>query len=139
MRISFTGTRKGMSDHQKQQLRQWLLDHAGQVALAAHGCCVGADVEFHELVREVLGRGVFVAVFPSTAKTRAPIPADANYVASPAPPLERDKDIVDLGHDILLVAPLQLLEVTRSGTWATKRYADRRKVPSKIFWRYSDE
>jgi hypothetical protein len=136
MKVSFTGTRKGMTEWQKQQLRKWLLDHKEEISLFAHGCCCGADVEAHAIVREVLGKGTYVAVFPSTAKTRMPVPSDANSVAAPKAPYDRDRDIVKAGSDVLLAAPLDNPEKTlRSGTWATVRLAKKQGTEVVIFWR----
>ena len=133
LRISFTGTREGMNDWQRTQIKTWLIDHRGTVLSAAHGCCVGADVQFHELVREALGRDVLIAVFPSTAKTAAPIPRDSNYVHHQRlDPLIRNKLIIDEGPDVLLAAP-RGPEITRSGTWAAIRYARKKKMLIHIF------
>ena len=110
MKVSFTGTRQGMSAWQKQQLAKFLEEHRSQVALFAHGACSGADLEAHDLVRDVCGSLTFIA-------------------------LKRDRDIVDCGCDLLLAAPLQMSEVLRSGTWSTIRYARKRHVPVQILWR----
>jgi len=136
MRISFTGTRQGMSPWQRQQFLFLLREIGGSMSTFSHGVCVGADVEAHAMVREVLGKRLFVAAFPSTAKTRASMPhEECQSWARPKPPLERDKDIVDFGKDLLVAAPLQMSEVLRSGTWSTVRYARRTRVPVKILWR----
>jgi hypothetical protein len=101
----------------------------------SHGSCVGADVQAHALVRRIFGQRTFIAVFPSTAPTKAPVPPDANFVAVAKPPLERNPDIVDWGCDLLVAAPLQMREVVRSGTWSAIRYARKRKIPVEILWR----
>lgn len=132
MKSSFTGTRSGMTPQQKQLLRDWLDRHKSSISFAAHGCCTGSDIEFHKMVREVCGSGVYIAIYPSTSKTRAPIPEDANFVAKPADPLVRNKDIVRAGHDVLVATPKTLYEVLRSGTWAAIRFARKMKVPIVI-------
>lgn len=134
MKVSFTGTRQGMSDSQKRQFLEFLADYRGKISVFAHGACIGADVEAHAMVRDVLGSSTFIAVFPSTAKTRVHVQG-ADLVADPKPPLERDKDIVDCGSGLLVATPLQMCEVQRSGTWATVRYARKRGVPVRILWR----
>jgi len=123
MKVSFTGTRLGMSRLQRQGLHDALEELRSSIVLFAHGCCIGADVEAHAIAREVCGPKLFIAALPSTAKTRAQVPSDCNFVARAKPPLERDKDIVDLGKDLLIAAPLTDQESTRSGTWHTIRYA----------------
>ena len=134
MKVSFTGTRQGMSAWQKQQLEQFFADHRGEISVFVHGACMGADVEAHYLARRILGKSIFIAVFPSTAKTRVHVQG-TGHVADPKPPLERNKDIVDCGCGLLLAAPLQMSEVLRSGTWSTIRYARKRHVPVQILWR----
>lgn len=124
-----------MDEWQAEQLGKWLTERKNRIVVAAHGCCVGADVQFHELVRKICGRSVFIAAYPSTAKTKAPIPDDADHVAEPKAPLVRNHDIVDCGPDQLLATPKGLAEELRSGTWAAVRYARKRKVPVEIFWR----
>ena len=135
MKVSFTGTRQGMSEWQKQQLDMWAWTNRNKLVQFSHGCCIGADVEAHLIIRKRCENNVFISVFPSTAKTRAEVPADANYIALAKPPLERDKDIVDAGHDLLIAAPLLMKDFSRSGTWATVRYARKKKVPVLILWR----
>jgi hypothetical protein len=138
MRISFTGTRQGMSAWQKQQLEALLRHNYEHAALFAHGACRGADVEAHAIVRKVFGSDVYVAVYPSTAKTKAPLELyeDASFIAVPKAPLARDRDIVDAGRDLLIAAPLQMYEVQRSGTWSTVRYARKKKIRVEILWRF---
>ena len=136
MRVSFTGTRQGMSDWQRQKFEQFLEGYRGIISLFAHGACVGADVEAHAMVRDVLGRSTFMAVFPSTAKTRVHVQG-ADFTADPKPPLERDEDIVRCGCDLLVATPLQMegRGMHGGGTWRTIQYARKRHVPVLILWR----
>lgn len=134
MRVSFTGTRQGMSEWQKQQLEKFFTEHRGEIFAFAHGACAGADVEAHAIAREVFGKELFIAIFPSTAKTRVR-GLDANFEAEPEEPLKRDRKIVDAGYGVLLAAPLQMQEVLRSGTWSTIRYARKKKFRVEILWR----
>ena len=134
MRVSFTGTRDGYNDHQAAGLRKWLREHRNRIVVAAHGCCSGADIQFHHLIREICGKSVFIAVYPSTAKTAAPIPEDADYVADRLPPLERNPLIIRTGPDVLLATPKEMAEVVRSGTWHAIRFANKAGVRTEIFW-----
>lgn len=133
MRISFTGTRAGMSEWQKQQLRKFFESNVNSITYFVHGSCAGADVEAHRIARDTLGRNIYIIAVPSTAKTRVEV--DANYTFDPKPPLERDKDIVNLGCDLLIAAPRRMYEELRSGTWHTVRYARKKKVKVEILWR----
>jgi hypothetical protein len=132
VRVSFTGTRYGCTPHQLKELKSWLHYNKASISLAAHGSCMGADVEFHNLVREICGNAVFLAVYPSTASTRRAVEG-ADFVDHPAPPLVRNKRIVIAG-DFLLVAPRTMNEEVRSGTWHAFRFAKGRNMPYKIFW-----
>jgi hypothetical protein len=127
--ISFSGTREGMSEAQKAQLEQFLLDHKNSIFSLSHGGCVGADAECHAIARRVCGSSLFISVHPSTASARVVIPPDADHVADGLPPLERNRDVVRSGKDLLIVAPLWMVEVLRSGTWSTVRYARFLQVP----------
>jgi hypothetical protein len=132
--VSFTGTREGMTEHQSLSLAQWLSRHRNRIAVFAHGCCTGADVQAHKLFRDVCGSSLFIAVYPSTANTRAPIPPDADFVDDPKPPLMRNRLIVEAGRDVLLACPKDMEEQRRGGTWHAVRYARNIGVPVEIFW-----
>lgn len=135
MKVSFTGTREGMSTLQWIAVRALLLRKRELITLAAHGNCKGSDAEFHKLVREICGKSVYIAVFPSTCNaTRMPDPEDADYIAPPKGPVDRDRDIVRIGHDALIATPLAS-EGRRSGTWTTVRFARKRRVKRYIVLR----
>ena len=134
MKVSFTGTRSGMSAWQKQQLEKFFLDHRGEISVFVHGACMGADEEAHAIARKVFGKSLYIAILPSTAKTRVD-GLDAQFVGARKLPLERDKDIVNLGADLLIATPKEMHEFPRSGTWATVRYARKKKVRVEILWR----
>ena len=136
MRVSFTGTRQGMSDWQKVQFAKFLADRGEEISVFAHGACVGADVEAHGMVCDTLGSKAYIAVFPSTTKTRVHVQG-ADFTADPKPPLERDEDIVRCGCDLLVATPLQMegRGMHGGGTWRTIQYARKRHVPVLILWR----
>jgi len=127
VRVSFTGTRRGMSLEQIDGVRFILGNRT--VSVASHGVCSGADIQFHKAVREIFGRTAYIACFPSTAKTAAPIPDDADFVADRKPPLDRNKDILLAGPDLLIATPATDHEVVRSGTWTTIRLAKKLRMP----------
>ena len=134
MIISFTGTQRGLSSYQKQQLAFHLNDF--KCTELVNGACIGADEEaaliamrngvnhltfhpsniFNKQAKAIMlfcreygqwddvGNGVVARFFP------------------PKPPLERNRTIVE-SSKILLACPKEFKYTVRSGTWATIRYA----------------
>jgi hypothetical protein len=132
MKIGFTGTRKGMSDRQKEALKQ-LLYHISLVEdehIFIHGGCHGADQEADNIVLEFrYSEAPFrIIVHPGDdSQYKKWIKRDNEEenreVLNPKPYLVRNKEIVN-SSEILLVAPLSIVErLTGSGTWMTRRYA----------------
>lgn len=120
MKVGFTGTREGLTDTQKQILRntieELLMEGYDE---AHHGDCVGADCEFHDMVIQQM-----IVVIHPPDDTRMEAYCHGNEHRAPKPYLERNHDIVD-ETDLLIVCPKGELEEIRSGTWATARYARR--------------
>lgn len=92
-----------------------------------HGDCIGADAQAHW---NALVVPVFIIIHPPIdSKKRAFCFNKTSYPdclivrqRDPKPYLDRNHDIVDES-DFLIVAPKTDQEETRSGTWATYRYA----------------
>jgi hypothetical protein len=121
--IGFTGTREGMGRAQFQQLKKVLLLHAP--IEVHHGDCIGSDAQFHDLCRSLFGVTVNIVVHPpNNSKYRAFMAGDT--ILDPLPYLKRDRNIVDKVQ-LLIATPRQAMEVKRSGTWATVRYAKKCK------------
>jgi hypothetical protein len=118
MKIGFTGTRKGMSQHQKEQfvLKMFELDPSE----FHHGDCEGADAEAHDIIREFFPLVKIICHPPKSNSQRAWKHCD-DYM-DPLPYLTRDYKIVD-DVDYMFGAPLQDNEIIRSGTWTTIRYS----------------
>jgi hypothetical protein len=122
--IGFTGTRAGMTPTQIEELR-------GALAFAFelgfdefhHGDCVGADAQAHAIALEI---GFDIVIHPPIVADHRAYSQDFDQIRSSKPYLERNHDIVDETR-FLIAAPKQPIEVVRSGTWATVRYA--RKKP----------
>lgn len=123
MRIGFTGTQKGMTNHQESEVRRILESYKGSVTQIHHGGCIGADGEFHEICLS-LERAIIPTVHPASDVNPSKI-ADlmkpADYVPA-RPALIRNRIIVD-SSDVLIATPGQEHEILRSGTWSTIRYA----------------
>lgn len=125
MKVGFTGTRRGMTDLQTEEVNDWLRRYAGALH---HGDCVGADEQAH-----ALGLGwLWIVVHPPlNEKYRAFVKGGDEY-RDPAPYLIRNHAIVD-ETEVLIATPKEPTEVLRSGTWATIRYARAQGKDVKIF------
>ena len=129
MKVGFTGTRQGMTEAQKVEVRAYLTWHRPISTFqlfkeleAHHGDCVGADDDFNTLaVRE--GYKIIAHPASDTGRWRAFCKSDVVLLAKPA--LVRNRDIVDVA-DVVLATPKSNNEEFRgSGTWAAIRYAFR--------------
>lgn len=123
MTLGFTGTQRGMRHRQLKAVRQllWNVEHLHL------GDCIGADAEAHEECQRL---GVLTSGHPpSDGDRRANLSYD--HLHAPKSYLVRNMDIVDEGVDGLIAAPHSFVEMRRSGTWATVRYA--RKVKRHIW------
>jgi hypothetical protein len=124
-KIGFTGNRVGMSIGQMAELGLHLRHlKVYQPSLELHhGMCVGADVEANTIA---LSLGMRTVGHPPLDSTQA-----VNVQVHEKRPnygfLVRNHHIVD-ECGILFVAP-RAPEILRSGTWATKRYAEKKGVP----------
>jgi hypothetical protein len=115
MKIGFTGTRKGCTKQQLEVLRELLVNYKAEEF--HHGDAIGADRNAH-LVAESEGIKI-ITHLPRHLIAEA-------YI-------ERNHDIVD-ETDILIATPRGYEEETRSGTWATVRYARKSKKPVVIIF-----
>ena len=130
MKVGFTGTREGMSQHQKEQFVIELYEIAPTEF--HHGDCVGADAEAHDIVRTFFPEVKIVGHLPLSNSQRAF--KECDEYKSPLPYLERDRVIVDTA-DFMFGAPKSDKELVRSGTWATIRYSRKLTKPLKVLKR----
>jgi len=90
---------------------------------------VGADSEADSVAEEL---GLYrVTHPPENPKNRAYCVADETHPLKPY--TVRDHDIVDASQ-ILVACSKAMHEIQRSGTWATVRYAQKRKRPVLVVW-----
>lgn len=130
MKVGFTGTREGMSLHQKEQFVIKMAElHPTEFH---HGDCVGADAEAHDIVREFFPNVVIHVYPPLSSKQQAFKAGDITY--NRAPYLDRDKSIVD-SVEHMFGAPKSNIELLRSGTWTTIRYARKQSKPIVVLER----
>ena len=138
MNVGFTGTRKGMTEHQKDMLELWFDMHFDEGLDEFHqGDCEGADAHAYEVAGFYFKKRVSHP--PLDPKYRAYtidqdwvmcLPSEYGY-RQPKEYLERNHDIVD-ETDILIACPQSAFEELRSGTWATIRYARAQGKPVVI-------
>jgi hypothetical protein len=126
-RIGFTGTSSGTTYAQRDVLRQ-LLDGIPRPLEAHHGDCIKADEDFHAC----FGPGDRIVVHPPINSIMRAycvgdliLPED-EYIA-------RNHAIVDCADEIF-ATPKERDEVTRSGTWATVRYAKKMRKPVTLIY-----
>ncbi len=120
MIVGFTGTRQGMTDGQCSYLQK-VLEELGCTEFH-HGDCIGADSQAAYLVRS-MRKVKIVCHPPADPKLRAYVPLRRGDSIHPVLPYRaRNHAIVD-ACEHLCVGPRSNVEVDRSGTWATYRYA----------------
>jgi hypothetical protein len=115
-KLGFTGTRRGMTEDQKESVRDFMLIFEPDEFI--HGGCVGADEEAARIASEL---GIWTNELPGNIlwyRTQF----RSNETHFPQHPLKRNRVIVRTC-DYLLACPFQYEEIRRSGTWATIRYA----------------
>lgn len=129
--ISFTGSRKGMTNRQKDTLEfilKHLTYHHPSDLNFHHGGAVGADEEAHDIALQM--PNLICCVYPAGEERY-------NYWRNEKAgykivfywkedPLDRNEDIVRAGN-ILFAAPRERAEVLRSGTWSTIRLCKKKK------------
>lgn len=121
--IGFTGTQHGMTP-QQQAVVDWLLVTSRDTpAYFHHGDCVGADAEAHTIA---LRHTYAVVIHPPIHTAKRAHCVGAYLVLPPADYIVRNHDIVD-ECNLLIATPAQSDEQIRSGTWATIRYAHRKR------------
>lgn len=124
--VGFTGTRQGMTEAQRSTVIKLL--SSKETHMAHHGGCIGADIDFDTICRDILS--IPTSVHPSNLKNQQGKWSYTNVVFPEKPPLDRNKDIVD-SVDFLVACPKGYIEEIRSGTWATIRYT--RKVEKPLY------
>lgn len=132
MRIGFTGARDGMTLAQRAALVELL--RSLEPSSFAHGDCVGADAQSHDIVLAELPL-CHIHIYPPDKDEARAFKGLAGGALireyPPAPYLKRNHAIVD-SCDLLIAAPRTAAEQLRSGTWATIRYARKRGTKVSI-------
>ena len=145
--IGFTGTKMGMTSEQRDSLMNTLEELFVDVTILEfhHGVCKGAD---YEAEQEAIWAFLKVSKPYSDLTIHRHLPINTRHVEEvplvtgieykdwePEEYLDRNHTVVDESN-ILIATPMQFVEVVRSGTWATVRYA--RKQDKRIIIIYPD-
>jgi hypothetical protein len=145
--IGFTGSRSGMTDFQKHELKLILGNGCDEFM---HGDCKGSDEQANTVALS-MGVKMFTIHPPSQHKYRAFCfdmhhTTQINNILTPYITtkdgiqvrwypvddfLKRNKRIVDMC-DVIIATPKEFRHTIRSGTWATIRYAWKTKKDSII-------
>lgn len=130
MKITFTGTRDGMTTAQLETVMRSIreLRISNELNYLIHGACHGADRQAHELVmRRIMhpSNTEQLSWALSVKKEQDEVlPIDKD-------PIRRNRRMVNEGRAVV-AAPGTFAEVQRSGTWATIRYARKLERPLYI-------
>jgi hypothetical protein len=123
--IGFTGTQRGVTVAQQGVIWLWLNKiEEPEHTWFHHGDCIGADHDFHRMVRRIGGN---VYLHPPDIDAKRAF-CDYDTEEDPRPYLERNHRIVD-SSELMIATPGESEEVLRSGTWATIRYALKTNTP----------
>jgi hypothetical protein len=125
--IGFTGTRYGMSARAYAEIQRVLIRIP--ISVAHHGDCVGADRQFHDLVRHYFPRARIVGHPPIATNLRASCTFDE--IRDPLPHMKRNAEIVRAAQ-MLVAAPLEIDEQTHGGTWRMINLARNAGMPLAI-------
>lgn len=128
MKISFTGTRKGMTASQKTCFESVL--KSSKATLLIHGDCLGADADAHIVANKL---SVEIHKRPCNLESQRAFMVGGTIIAEPENPLDRNRKIINDG-DILVGCPGMLEEELRSGTWAAIRWARKINKPIILLW-----
>lgn len=131
MIVAFTGTRFALTLKQTRALKS-LLDQLGlnEQDTVLHGCCTGADTEFHKMCRE---KKVRIIGYPAyTEQEKLADECDSRHGIS-YDPLVRNRQMVN-GADLVIGAPNTMKDQIRSGTWMTLRHCKKRRKNHHIVY-----
>lgn len=123
--IGFTGSQRGCTPRQHQELQGWLACLFMKGFQWMHnGDCIGADEQAAQTWCEYGGK-IFLHP-PIAVSKRAFLNSHAS--AAPKPYLVRNRDIVTLS-SVLVATPSEMTEQLRGGTWSTIRFARQTDCP----------
>jgi hypothetical protein len=118
MKVGFTGSRKGMTESQRDQLIAWL-DEFWPTEFH-HGCCIGSDAEAHGIATIMSIRTVG---HPPTETKYLGAWESCDERRDPFPYLVRNRHIVN-ETELLIATPCDPRGTPHSGTWYTVEFAE---------------
>lgn len=133
--VGFTGTREGMTDAQGERVMQLLA--LNEFTLVHHGCCIGADEQFHKMC--LLLKVPIIGHPPSDQRLMMEIKAsEFTFLDRPHDYIARNKIIVR-DSQLILATPKQeatdgRAEPVSGGTWRTINIARGRERPLCIVY-----
>jgi len=130
MRITITGTRRGLTFEQKEMAIVLLQPDD----ILIHGAADGVDSEIHVLGNNwCMDKIIYPANDVPSNIHNLWIKSNRDFVCLPLPALARNRVMVE-NCDLVLGFPKNFFEELRSGTWAALRYANKTNKPYLIVW-----
>lgn len=141
MIIGVTASQEGLTEEQEKWAGEFARQNAERITLFVDGECIGGDTELCLIFRDA-------GVRPPSGKTRSrpcTITSKRSFavhdeVMPVHQPLIRNHHIIDDvlaapgGDGYMLCFPRSVVEIVRSGTWATIRAAHNRGAKGWIIW-----
>lgn len=115
--IGFTGTRKGMTDIQKEKIRDYLNRKIEYHMFFAHGDCKGSDEQAHQIALDL---GYCVRIYPPSNPIHRAYCKGATKVF-PERQYHTRNLAIRAASDVLIATPATEYEIMRSGTWSMIR------------------
>lgn len=119
MNIGFTGTQKGITKAQKQEILLLLDSHAD---IIHHGDCIGADAACHRAAGIL---NICIIIHPPKNMSKRAFCEGYKEIREPEDYLVRNQHIVNETNG-LIATPGEYTEQLRSGTWSTIRKGRKR-------------
>jgi hypothetical protein len=124
--IGTTGTRYGLTEEQRYWVEDFSDNKNNIIDVLHHGDCIGSDAEVATIFSR---RGTYIIAHPGHGRAELRAHCAVNNLVLPVRPyLSRNRDILRASL-MLLGFPKTEIEITRSGTWSTIRYARAIKLP----------
>lgn len=129
MKIGMTGNRNSISGEGLAVLVKYLNNNIKNIKEVHHGDCVGSDKTFHDIASAMKIKTIIHPPLNNTLRAYC----KGTIIKNEKPYIDRNHDIVD-ETNILIAFPSSKIEILKSGTWATIRYARKQKKPILIIY-----